>query len=147
MWYIPDDIDFHMLVSWVICCSYEIELFYIYQFIKICPSIWEIYQGHWKVPDQSIVKNAFGRKLISTLRLWWRSQFQARLGDYGFLGKHDLVHIFKTMPVIETGHRFCIDKKLIPLQTLKMNAPSMTIVNSKQFKGNDKLDFELDKYD
>lgn len=39
------------------------------------------------------------------------------------------------------------DKNLIPLQTLKMNAPSMTIVNSKQFKGNDKFDFELDKYD
>lgn len=51
------------------------------------------------------------------------------------------------MSVIETGHRFCIDKNLTPLQTLKMNAPSMTIVNSKQFKGNDKFDFELDKYD
>lgn len=70
----------HLLFMW------NIKLFYIYQFIKIWPSSWEIYQGHWKVPDQSIEQNAFGRKLISTFRLWWRSQFQAWLGEYGFLG-------------------------------------------------------------
>lgn len=69
------------------------------------------------------------------------------LGSMDSSATHDLVYIFKTMSVIETGHRFCIDKNLTPLQTLKMNAPSMTIVNSKQFKGNDKFDFELDKYD
>lgn len=56
-------------------------------------------------------------------------------------------YIFKTMPIIETGHRFCIDKNLIPLQTLRWMPHSMATVNSKQFTCNDKFDLELDKYD